>query len=152
MEKYFVTYRYGVPIGRIFKSFITLIRQPQEGNISPPLLFTQKLRDRYGNPRFTRGFGVSIGDRLYLVGSLDEGAALDIMAISNVSPARTTMTGLEMSISVASELLSARLVGKKITAKLDYKDIGLKTYHEVYEEIKDLKDFRDMIANRIDFD
>jgi hypothetical protein len=151
-EKYFVTYRYGVPVGGIFKSFVTLIRQKRERNRSAPLLFTQKLCDRNGNPRLTKGFCVTIGGKLYLVGNLDGGAALDVIAISNVSPARRTMTGLALSISVAQELLSARIVISRIENKLDYEDVGLRRYDELSNELKDLKNFKDMLANKIDFD
>jgi hypothetical protein len=151
-EKHFVTYRYGVPIGGIFKSFVTLIRQKRERNRSAPLLFTQKLCDRNGNPRLTKGFCVTIAGKLYLVGNLDGGAALEVIAISNVSPARKTMTGLALSISVAQELLSARIVISRIENKLDYQDVGLRRYDELSNEIKDLINFKDMLANKIEFE
>jgi hypothetical protein len=149
ITKYFATYRYGIEPDGIFKSFLTFTRG--KGDKTAPMYFTNVLRDRLGDSRLTQGFCIAISNKLYLIGNVGEGSGIETIAISNVSHTRNTMTGLSMSISIKSELLTSRIVFRRISNPLTYDDVGLKRFDDLREELKDLKDFREMIANTIEF-
>jgi len=146
MTQRYLTYRYGVEPHFIFKSFMTLSKKRAANS---PVVFKNTSKDRLGQLRSTSGFGLNLGTKLYLIGNLDRGSALEIVAFSNFSPNKMLLFGLAMSVSAAGQLLVARIVLKKVADSPSESELGRKSYEELKDEIHD---FAAMIANRVDFD
>jgi hypothetical protein len=146
MKQRYLTYRYGVEPHFIFKSFMTLSKKRTPNS---PVVFKNISKDRLNRPRSTSGFALNIGTKLYLIGNLDEGSALEIVAFSHFSANKTLLAGLAMSVSASAELLAARIVLKKVVEFPSELELGRKPYEDLKDEIHD---FAAMIANEVDFD
>jgi hypothetical protein len=144
-EKYFIAYRYGVDVGQIFKSSVSISRKR---GTNSPLIYSCLLKDRMGNLRETLGFGLSIHNKLYLIGNLNTGEAIEITAFSEFFPTRNINSGLTMTVSATGQLISSRVVFKKLPKRLDGSETGRKPLKNIEQEIKD---FKDIIANRVEF-
>ncbi len=144
-EKHYLAYRFGVEPGRVFKSRLSMSRLAGEHS---PVKFVQVLRDRLGNLRTTSGFALSISARLYLIGNVDLGAALEVAAFSNFNPQRPLIGGLILTVSAVGELLASRLAIKRVMQKPNDEEIVRGPYDEFKTEIDQ---FRKMLANEIDF-
>ena len=142
---HFVTYRYGKDPHFIFKSHTTL---SSSGSDDAPVLYKTVTKDRYNNPRVSSGFALSLASKLYLIGNLDEGSALEIVALSNYGASRKFVSGIIMTPSASGEHLGARIVFVRVASPPDEKELGRKSYESLKAELGKRSE---MIANTIDF-
>jgi hypothetical protein len=143
-EKHYFAYRFGLEPSYVFKSLISLFGQ--QGDTSP-VTFTHLLKDRFGDLRTTRGFALSIANRLYLIGNLGNGTALEMAAFKDFSPQRALISGLMMSVSALSEMLTGRVALRSVV-KPDSSEVCRKPYDDLKAEIDG---FKEMLTNRVDF-
>jgi len=146
IEQRYLTYRYGVEPHFIFKSFTTLSKKRAPNS---PVVYRNISKDRFSNPRSIAGFGLNLGTKLYLIGNIDEGSALEIVAFSHFNANRVLLAGLAMSVSASAELIAARVIFRKVSDFPNESEIGRRPYEALKAEVDG---FADMMANRIDFD
>jgi hypothetical protein len=142
---HFVTYRYGKDPHFIFKSHTTLSSSKSD---STPVIYKSVTRDRFNNPRISTGFALSLASKLYLIGNLDEGSALEVVALSNFSAGRRVIGGLILTPSASGEHLAARVALVRVESPPEDKELGRKSYKSLETELSGLSE---MIANAVDF-
>jgi hypothetical protein len=146
LEQRYLAYGYGLKPNSIFKSFVSLSKA---GAPDSPVSFQNQTKDRLGRLRLVSGFGLNLGTKLYLLGNIDGGAALEIMAFSHFNASAQLLAGLTMSIGAAAELFVTRIVLKRLKHFPDESEIGHKPYQSLKAEVSD---FEEMLANKLDFD
>ncbi|HEV7599027.1 MAG TPA: hypothetical protein VGO49_02055 [Bradyrhizobium sp.] len=142
---HFVTYRYGKDPHFIFKSHTTLSSSKSDNT---PVLYKNVTRDRFNHARVSSGFALILASKLYLIGNLDEGSALEVVALSNFSSGRKVVGGLIMTPSASGEHLGARIALVRVDSPPEPTDLGRKSYESLKEELAGLSE---MIANKLDF-
>ncbi len=141
----FVTYRYGRDSDFIFKSHTEL---SSNGLDNSPVIYRNVTRDRFNKPRVSSGFVLCLASKLYLIGNLYEGSAIEVVALSNFGPRREVVGGMILTTSASGEHLGSRIALVRIKCPPSENELGRKTYESLKDELTDLSE---MIANTIDF-
>jgi hypothetical protein len=144
----FICYRYSSSPGYIVKSF-TVVRPP--GEDAPVGTFSNFYNDRDGNPTSrTTGVILSFHRAIYLIGEIDNGAALKIVAFPKLSGVSNTITGLLLTQRRNGKHASGRMVFKRTNIKhSDDADICEAPVNDLANEIEP---FKSKLRNSIDFE
>jgi len=142
---HFVTYRYGKDPDFVFKSHTTLSSSKLE---SAPVIYANVTKNRFGKRRASSGFALNLASKLYLIGNLEEGAALEVVALSNFSVGRQIVSGLILTPSAAGENLAARITMVPTVTPPDEADLGRKSYADIKSELGNLDE---TITNTVAF-
>lgn len=146
-ERYFIGYRYHSAGGQIVKSHLTLTG-PDRG-LPNVCRFVSRFQGSTGGSRRANGIVLPMHNVTYFVGEVDEGAGLKIMAMRDLSTARTRFEGLILSLDDDLSPVAARIVLLPTDIADSHEaEVGIKDENALSDE---LKPFRPMLMNRIDF-
>jgi hypothetical protein len=146
-ERHFLCYRYHSVSGEIVKSFLALIGPSDD--VPGIARFAGFFKGTTGGERRANGIVLPMRNMTYLVGEVDGGAGLKVVAMRDLSAVRTRYEGMILSLDDDLSAVAARIVLVPTDIKSSKEvDIGIKKERKLGDEVKSLRPF---LKNFIDF-